>query len=54
MGENVYPVESYDGDWTEIRKDYTKKRASFFRRHYENKHPENAIDFEEVLVMRRP
>ena len=19
MGENVYPVESYDGDWTEIR-----------------------------------
>ncbi len=30
------------------------KRASFFRRLYEKKYPENAIDWEDVLIMRRP
>lgn len=29
------------------------KRASFFRRLYERKYPENAIDWEDVLIMRR-
>ncbi len=38
----------------DIRPDYTKKRASFFRRLYEKKYPENAIDFEEVLIVRKP
>ena len=36
-----------------LRKDYTKKRSSFFRRLYEKKYPENAIDFEEVLIVKR-
>lgn len=31
-----------------------KKRASFFRRLYEAKYPENAIDYEVVLVCRKP
>jgi hypothetical protein len=30
------------------------KRASFFRRLYEKKYPENAIDWEDVIIMRRP
>lgn len=30
------------------------KRASFFRRLYEKKYPENAIDWEDVLIMRKP
>lgn len=30
------------------------KRASFFRRLYEKKYPENAIDWEDVIVMRKP
>ena len=38
----------------DIREDYTKKKASFFRRLYESKYPENAIDFEEVLIVKRP
>lgn len=33
---------------------YRKKRASFFRKLYEAKHPENRIDSEVVLVMRKP
>jgi len=37
----------------DIRPDYTKKRASFFRRLYERKYPENRIDFEEVLIVRK-
>ena len=31
----------------------TRKRSSFFRRLYEAKHPENAIDYECVLFMRK-
>jgi len=38
----------------DIRPDYTKKKASFFRRLYESKYPENAIDYEEVLIVRKP
>jgi hypothetical protein len=30
------------------------KRSSFFRRLYEAKHPENAIDWETVYLMRKP
>lgn len=30
------------------------KRSSFFRRLYEKKFPENAIDWEDVLIMRKP
>ncbi len=38
----------------EIRPDYTKKKASFFRRLYESKYPENKIDFEVVLIVHKP
>ena len=31
-----------------------KKRASFFRRMYEAKYPQNAIDYEVVYFMRKP
>ena len=30
------------------------KRASFFRRLYESKYPENSIDWEDVIIMRKP
>lgn len=30
------------------------KRASFFRRLYEQKYPENAIDWEDVIILRKP
>jgi hypothetical protein len=30
------------------------KRASFFRRLYEKKYPENAIDWEDVIILRKP
>lgn len=32
----------------------TKSRKSFFRRLYENKYPENAINEEDVLFFRKP
>ncbi len=31
-----------------------KKRSSFFRRLYEAKYPQNAIDYEVCLVVRKP
>jgi hypothetical protein len=31
-----------------------KKRASFFRRLYEQKYPHNAIDWEDVVILRKP
>lgn len=44
--------EEHDGLFGTIVK--TKARKSFFRRLYESKHPENAIDYETVLFMRKP
>lgn len=35
-------------------KDLNVKRSSFFRRLYESKYPENAIDYEIVLCMSKP
>jgi hypothetical protein len=35
-------------------KDKSVKRASFFRRLYEKKYPENAIEWEDVLILRKP
>lgn len=38
----------------DVRPDYVKARKSFFRRLYERKHPENAIDYEIVLIVQKP
>ena len=47
-------VDEHPSLFPDIDTTKTTKRASFFRRLYEQKYPENAIDHETIWIMRKP
>ncbi|HUW08353.1 MAG TPA: hypothetical protein VM537_01430 [Anaerolineae bacterium] len=51
----AWVVEEHGGQMDLWGENHTRKveRKSFFRRLYESKYPHNAIDYEDVIIMRR-